>query len=97
MLDYTVLRLFTTVCFQGEDGVETILADSAGRELQSNSTTQKEAVSGNDVVTTIDSVMQYYAEEAVYNAYKKNDAKRVIAVVSDRTRGSACYGSLSRI
>lgn len=83
---YGIEAVYNSV-LQGEDGVETILADSAGRELQSNSTTQKEAVSGNDVVTTIDSVMQYYAEEAVYNAYKKNDAKRVIAVVSDPNTG----------
>lgn len=83
---YGIEAVYNNV-LKGEAGVETVLSDSAGRELQSNSTVQKEATPGNNVVLTIDSVMQYYAEEAVYNAYKKNDAKRVIAIVSDPNTG----------
>ena len=39
------------------------------------------------MILTIDSALQSFAEEAVYAAYKKNDAKRVIAIVSDPNTG----------
>lgn len=72
---------------KGEDGIETLLADSKGRQLESSVNVKKDAVPGSNVILSIDSVIQYYAEDAVYRAYLANKPKRVIAIVSDPNTG----------
>jgi stage V sporulation protein D (sporulation-specific penicillin-binding protein) len=71
----------------GEDGIKSVLTDSAGRIIESASSIKKEAVAGSNIVTTIDSVIQYYAESAAYEAYLKNKPKRVLIIVSNPNTG----------
>ena len=83
---YGIEAEYNTV-LSGQDGVINIIEDSTGRQLESTSNLKKEAVAGSDLVLTIDSAIQSFAEDAVYAAYMKNDAKRVVAIVSDPNTG----------
>ncbi len=71
----------------GENGSKTVLTDSAGRIIESASVVQKEATAGSNLVTTINSVIQYYAESAAYDAYLTYKPQRVLILVSDPNTG----------
>lgn len=83
---YGIESVYNTV-LRGEDGVKTVLTDSNGAVIESSSTVKKEAVKGNSLMLTIDSVIQYYAESAAYEAYLKNDPKRIIIIVTEPSSG----------
>ncbi|MBE6038098.1 MAG: PASTA domain-containing protein [Anaerofustis stercorihominis] len=72
---------------KGIDGVETVIKDANGREIESLTQTKVEAIQGSNLVLTIDSIMQYYVENIVYEAYLENKPKRVIVAVSDPDTG----------
>ena len=71
----------------GEDGIRSVLVDANGRVIESSSNIKKEAVQGGSIVLTIDSVIQYYAESAVYEAYLKNEPRRAMAIVMNPQTG----------
>ncbi|NLW70440.1 MAG: PASTA domain-containing protein [Eubacteriaceae bacterium] len=83
----------------GVDGIKTVLMDSGSQIIESSSTIKAAAKQGSSVVLTIDSVVQYYAESAAYEAYLKNSAKRVIIIVTEPDTGNilamAAYPSYS--
>ncbi|MBR5995077.1 MAG: PASTA domain-containing protein [Eubacteriaceae bacterium] len=72
----------------GVDGVRTVLTDSGNQVIESSSTIKATAQQGESVVLAMNSVIQYYAESAAYEAYLKNNAKRIIIIVSDPNTGS---------
>lgn len=83
---YGIESVYNSV-LAGEDGAKTILTDSSGVVIESSSTVKKEAKKGNNLVLTMDSVIQYYAESAAYEAYLKNEPKRIIIIVSEPSSG----------
>lgn len=79
---YGIEATFNSV-LSGEDGIKTILTDSGSRVIESSSTIKKEPKQGDSVVLTLDSVLQYYAESAAYEAYLRYSPKRVMIIISD--------------
>ena len=79
----------------GEDGEMAFLGDSSGLRLESYSSVKKEAIPGNNLITSIDSVIQHYAENEAYLAYLKNKPKRITIIVTDpntgEIKGAAAY------
>ncbi len=72
---------------QGIDGVETVIQDANGRKLESLAQMKVDAIQGSNLVLSLDSIMQYYVENLVYEAYLENEPKRVMAVVGDPDTG----------
>ena len=79
---YGIEATFNSV-LAGEPGIKTILTDSGSRVIESSSRIKKEPKQGDSVVLTLDSVLQYYAESAAYEAYLRYSPKRVMVIVSD--------------
>jgi len=67
----------------GEDGYQKYLTDSTGHKIESGASNKVDSVPGNDIVLTIDRNIQYYVEKAVYEAYLRLGAKRIVAIVTD--------------
>lgn len=71
----------------GTSGVVLYQTDGKGRKVASGSEIKQDAVSGNNLVLSLDSVIQMYAENAVQSAMNRTKAKRVMAIVSDPSNG----------
>ena len=71
----------------GTNGVILYQTDGEGRIVASGSEIKQDAVDGNNLVLSLDSVIQMYAENAVQDAMKRTKAKRVMAIVSDPSNG----------
>lgn len=71
----------------GTDGVTIFETDGRGRTIASGTKIRQEAVSGNNVVLTIDSVIQMYAENALQTGLKKTKGKRVMAIAVNPKTG----------
>lgn len=92
---------FTGVDNQGLNGIEAMFdkylygipgriitqVDAAGRILDNGTQKYYEATKGDDVILTIDEVIQHFAEEAVQKAYVDNNPENVIAIVVDPKTG----------
>lgn len=71
----------------GTNGVVLYQTDGEGRIVASGSEIKQDAIDGNNLVLSVDSVIQMYAENAVADAMKRTKAKRVIAIVSNPSNG----------
>lgn len=92
---------FTGTDNQGLDGIEAMFdkylygvpgriitqVDAAGRILDNGTQKYYEATKGDDVILSIDEVIQHFTEEAVQKAYAENNPKNVIAIVIDPKTG----------
>ena len=81
------LELSLNKALQGQDGRRATLRDAKGNWLVGPWTTETEPVDGNDVVLTIDSVVQQAAEEALDWGVKKYHAKGGSIIVMDPASG----------
>ncbi len=72
----------------GEDGRLILSEDAAGNELVGTEQEYYPAVPGSDVVLTIDQAIQFYAEDAVNQAYIENGSERVSAIVMEVETGA---------
>lgn len=84
---YGVEATFNDV-LSGEAGIKTVLYDAERQVVESSSTIKREPKQGNSLVLTLDSVVQYYAENAVEKAQLKYSPKRVMAIVTDVNTGA---------
>ncbi len=73
---------------KGEDGKELRETDRDGNEVSYGSKTLIEAKDGNDVVLTIDYVIQYFLERAMDEAMAINNPKGITAIVMDPDTGA---------
>ena len=71
----------------GIAGREINYTDTAGNRLSYGESTYYEAEDGYNLITTIDSVIQYYTEDAIKWTAKKTKADRVLAIVMDPKTG----------
>lgn len=71
----------------GKDGVVLYQTDGSGRKIASGSEIRQEATDGSNLVLTIDSVIQMYAENALETGIKKTKAKRALAIAIDPSTG----------
>lgn len=71
----------------GEDGVLVYEKDANGNKINSGTEIRKEAVAGDSVVLTIDSIIQHYVETEIANVLDETNAKKVIAIVTDVDTG----------
>jgi stage V sporulation protein D (sporulation-specific penicillin-binding protein) len=71
----------------GEDGVLVYEKDANGNKINSGTEIRKEAVAGDSIVLTIDSIIQHYVETEISNVLSETNAKKVIAIVSDVNTG----------
>ncbi|MCL1913924.1 MAG: penicillin-binding transpeptidase domain-containing protein [Eubacteriaceae bacterium] len=78
---------------QGIDGRQTVLTDSQGRVIESENIFKVESQPGRSVSLTLDSILQYYTDNAVLEAYLQHRPKRVIALVSDPYTGELLAAS----
>ena len=71
----------------GKDGVVLYQTDGSGRKIASGSEVRQEATNGSNLVLSIDSVIQMYAENAIETGIKKTGSKRVMALAMDPSTG----------
>lgn len=71
----------------GKDGTVVYQTDGQGRRVASGTEVREEATDGSNVVLTIDSVIQTYAENALKTGMKKTGSKRMMAIVLDPNNG----------
>ena len=71
----------------GVAGREINYTDTAGNRLSYGESTYYEAENGYNLITTLDSVIQYYTEDAIKWTAKKTKADRVMAIVMDPKTG----------
>lgn len=72
---------------KGVPGRELYIKDARNREISTNSLSYRQPVDGQNVVLTIDEVIQHHTERAVQKALDDNMAKRVIAIAMDPATG----------
>ncbi len=72
---------------KGTDGVTIFETDGRGSKIPSGTEIRQEPVDGNNLVLTIDNVIQMYTENAIEKGLEVNDAKSVMAVVLDPNTG----------
>ena len=74
---------------KGTSGRWVDYTDSNGKQLSYSPSNQKyyKAVDGYSIVTTLDEVIQSYAESALTEAMKKTKCKRAFAIVMDPETG----------
>lgn len=71
----------------GKDGVILYQTDGSGRKIASGSEVRQEATNGSNLVLSIDSVIQMYAESALEKGIKKTGSKRAMAIAVDPSTG----------
>ena len=71
----------------GENGVKSVIHDSDQDILESYTIEKKAPIAGNDLVLSIDGVMQYYADSIVKETFLLTKPKRVMALVTDPNTG----------
>ena len=62
--------------------------DRDGNTLSGNNSRYYDAQDGNSIVTTIDSVLQHFVEEAIEKGMKKTGAKAITCIVTDPKTGN---------
>lgn len=71
----------------GKDGKSVLQKDATGRTLMPVSSFNREQKSGNDVILTIDQVIQTIAEEELRNAVEENNAKGGSVIITNPQTG----------
>ncbi len=71
----------------GIEGKYFISTDASGRQLAYGTDKVYQPVLGNDVVLTIDEVIQHYLEKALVSAYDSNQALKTMGIVMDPRTG----------
>jgi len=72
---------------KGKDGVLITSTDVVGRPLPYSNDEIVDSIDGENIVLTIDEVIQHFTEKAVRSAYEKHNAENVIAIVMEPTTG----------
>ena len=83
---YGVESVFNNV-LSGEDGVLVYEKDGLSQKVASGYQVRMEPDEGDNVVLTIDSIIQHFLESQLENTMKEFDAKRVIAIAMDPSTG----------
>lgn len=81
------LEVSMNACLAGQDGTETYEKGEDGIKIPSSTQVTKPAVVGKDVVLTIDSDLQYYAQQVMTQYVKKEKAEWGSAVVIEVKTG----------
>ncbi|OPL07991.1 MAG: hypothetical protein AVO33_02645 [delta proteobacterium ML8_F1] len=71
----------------GIEGKYYISTDASGRQLAYGTDKVYQPVQGNNVILTIDEVIQHYLEKALEGAYEKNQALKTLGIVMDPATG----------
>jgi len=74
-------------CLASEDGTETYQKGADGVRIPGSSITTKEAVDGGDVITTIDSDLQFFVQQTLAARAQETGAAWGTAVVQDAKTG----------
>ncbi|HCX64627.1 MAG TPA: stage V sporulation protein D, partial [Eubacteriaceae bacterium] len=72
---------------KGQDGLLVYEKDGRSQRLPSGYQTRIEPLPGNNIVLTIDSMIQHYLESEAQNSLDELNAKRVIAIAMDPNNG----------
>lgn len=71
----------------GTNGSINAVTDAKGIELSAYAESRREAVAGNDIVTTLDINIQRYVTQAAYKVLREKDAVRVCAITINPQNG----------
>ena len=79
----------------GKPGYILTTTDAAGHRVEHTAEQRKEAVSGNDLITSLDYSIQMYAEQAAKKVQKEKEAKNVSVIVMNPQNGEiyACVNT----